>query len=245
MIISHKYKYIFIKPVKVASTSIEISLAKHCGDKDIITPITKYSKVFDEDKYIHPIQNSLKFYNHIQPNEIKKKIEKKIWNNYFKFTVVRNPWDQVVSRFCHKEALRKEPLDKRIRWHKILRNIFNSTAYIFILKKMLIKKSHRTDDSFFKFIRLYNKQLTNTMFYFDKKGNPICDFYMRFENLDNDYKKVCNLIGIPNEKLPKTKNKVRKNKPHYSNYYDENTKEMIFNLFQKEIDFWGYKFEEE
>ena len=46
MILSHKYKYIFIKSFKTASTSLEIALSKFCGTKDIITPI------IDEDEKI-------------------------------------------------------------------------------------------------------------------------------------------------------------------------------------------------
>ena len=40
MIISHKYKYIFLKTNKTAGTSIEIALSKHCDHNDIITPIS-------------------------------------------------------------------------------------------------------------------------------------------------------------------------------------------------------------
>ena len=39
MIVSHKYKFIFIKNVKVASSSMEIALSKFCGPDDIITLI--------------------------------------------------------------------------------------------------------------------------------------------------------------------------------------------------------------
>jgi hypothetical protein len=40
MILSKRHKFIFIKGVKVAGTSIEIALAPFCGPDDIITPIT-------------------------------------------------------------------------------------------------------------------------------------------------------------------------------------------------------------
>ncbi|HTZ71456.1 MAG TPA: hypothetical protein VMB71_12450 [Acetobacteraceae bacterium] len=40
MILSKKYKFIFIKGRKVAGTSVEIALSGVCGPDDIITPIT-------------------------------------------------------------------------------------------------------------------------------------------------------------------------------------------------------------
>src|SRR5258706_13533067 len=41
MIISHVYKFIFIKTNKTAGTSIEIALSRFCGDDDVITPISQ------------------------------------------------------------------------------------------------------------------------------------------------------------------------------------------------------------
>lgn len=39
MIVSHKYKFVFIKTAKTAGTSTEIALSKFCGPDDIITPL--------------------------------------------------------------------------------------------------------------------------------------------------------------------------------------------------------------
>ena len=39
MIISHKYRFIFVKTRKTAGTSVEAYLSQHCGDSDVLTPI--------------------------------------------------------------------------------------------------------------------------------------------------------------------------------------------------------------
>ena len=45
MIISHKHKFIFLKTVKTAGTSIEIALSKYCGPDDIITPASPEDEI--------------------------------------------------------------------------------------------------------------------------------------------------------------------------------------------------------
>src|SRR5271156_152978 len=45
MILSHEWKFIFIKGRKVAGTSIEMALSTICGPDDIVTPITPLDEV--------------------------------------------------------------------------------------------------------------------------------------------------------------------------------------------------------
>lgn len=92
MIISHKYQFIFIKNGKTAGTSIEVFLSRLCASFDIVTPI--YPTVES-----HFPRNYEGFYNRMTSAEIRKKIEKKIWKNYFKFCVERNPWDKAISYY--------------------------------------------------------------------------------------------------------------------------------------------------
>lgn len=104
MIISHKYKFIFLKTRKTAGTSIEISLSRYCGVNDIITPISPADEEIRAkfDKYSQNYKVGQKnYYNHIPANEIKSLIGEETWNNYFKFCFDRNPWDKVISSYYY------------------------------------------------------------------------------------------------------------------------------------------------
>ena len=114
MIVSFKNKFIFIKSQKTAGTSLEVALSKFCGDKDIITPIKPSSneKIRKKLKFrgpqnylaslkIHDREKKIEFVNHTPISVFKKIISKKIFDNFFKFTIVRNPFDQILSYYFY------------------------------------------------------------------------------------------------------------------------------------------------
>lgn len=93
MIISHKHRFIFIKTIKTAGTSIETYLSSLCGPDDVFTPILP-------PEAGHQARNFAGYYNHMSAWKIRQAVEPSIWNRYFKFCVERNPWDKTVSDFC-------------------------------------------------------------------------------------------------------------------------------------------------
>jgi hypothetical protein len=73
--------------------------------------------------------------------------------------------------------------------------------------------------------------------------NPFAnvDYIMRFENLADDFRTVCNQLDISPVTLPQYNRSTRE---HYSKYYDDELRKFVRNRFTEEIERFGYTFEE-
>ncbi len=120
MIINHKYKFIFLKTRKTAGTSIEIALSKFCDDGDVITRISKEDEQMRRKQgfpgprnYGVPLRHysaldwmrmagkakRKRFFNHADAEFVRGSLPDAIWDNYFKFTIERDPFDKAISRY--------------------------------------------------------------------------------------------------------------------------------------------------
>jgi len=197
MIISHTHKFIFLKSVKTAGTSVEAVLSNQCSGDDIVTPLNDYRHNRDEKgKFIHHSMNAEGFRDigqHVDALTIKSRVPKEVWSEYYKFSIIRNPWDRAISNFYWAE--RQNPAIKpRKRFYHYLGIPFNELEKI---KKL-----------FAEFVR-NGKWKNNDRFY--TIDDQLCvDFVIRYERLSDDFNQVCKTLGLPADDLPHLKTGIRK-----------------------------------
>ncbi len=241
MIVSHSHKFIFLKPHKVAGTSVEVALARNCLEGDIITPIGNFDPRWDEDPYEHPGRKWPGLRRHATIREIRKVVGEEVWEDYLTVSVVRNPWDLVVSQYHW--ATRNLSLPETLA-HLFLRpKRFRKTSVR--LGFSIARKFIRFEEGAFPFYARYLHRLAapNAPYYFNGKGKVEVDRVLRFERLANDFAHLCKELGMPPTPLPSLKTKSRPRGPHYSSYYDEETRALVAQSYRREIEAFGYTFE--
>ena len=248
MIISHRHKFIYLKALKVAGTSVEVALAQHCGDRDIVTPIVAFDPKWDEDEYDHPRKKGLRYDRHSGLIPVRRHLGRELWHAYFKFAAVRNPWDLVVSQYHwatrgddatgYQGAVARSLRRFWTAPAKVRRNLISLRAS---LARTFLKIETVTFDYFVTYMLHYYPP--NDRFYFDRSGSMGLDFLIRYENLQDDFTSVCRRIGIPPSQLPSLKTKSRLERHHYSTYYDDRTRDLVAKAYHRHVDHFGYRFE--
>ncbi len=125
MIISHKHRFIFIKTRKTGGTSVEISLSRYAGDRDVLTPISmadeplraefgkgpqNHTGLFNpfsqmDGSYKSAVRayrrfkRAKKYYNHIPAWMVRRLVGEEIWSGYTTFTIERHPMDRLMSLY--------------------------------------------------------------------------------------------------------------------------------------------------
>jgi len=202
MIISNTHNFIFIKPNKIAGTTI-------------VNALVNAKCLTWEDVTNTPNGNNHQTY---------KEVESKLGSlkNYFVFSFVRNPYERILSFYLY---LKEKEIPKKLNENRPLCEN---------------DEIARSSGSFKNAIK-NGFMIPSFMSYFiNKEGEINLDFIGKFENLQQDFNTVCDKIGIPRQQLPR-KNKT--NHKHYTEYYDDEAREIVAEQYEVDIYHFGYKFE--
>jgi hypothetical protein len=103
MIISDKHRFIFIKGVKVAGTSVESYLSQVLEPEAIVAglPGNQAATIFPNHRsrnYLSASGDRI-FNDHMPATAIRSVIGAEKYEQYFKFGIIRNPYDKIRSLF--------------------------------------------------------------------------------------------------------------------------------------------------
>ncbi|MGC1273666.1 MAG: sulfotransferase family 2 domain-containing protein [Planctomycetaceae bacterium] len=130
----------------------------------------------------------------------------------FKFAVVRSPWDRLVSSYF-------SPHRGNTEW--------NRDEFVALVNE---------SPSMVSFLDSRNlPSLVNPFL----RPRVDVDFVIRFENLQEDFDRVCDRLGIPREQLPHRNQSSRK---PYQEYYDGELRELVGKHYADDVWAFGYEF---
>jgi len=217
MLISHKHKFLIINIQKTGTKSLRKSLG-NLNVIDVIGPPL-------------PISSKIKFRHHSPMNEVVEGFKEEGWdiNRYFKFSVVRNPWDRYFSFFTYyKTKLKiyqetKEPLnDNRQKQKKNTLDLFNGKTDLQILTSIIEK---------------YPQQ---QKYLIDINGDVVMDKIGQLENISNDFNEFCEAVGITQTPKLLHENKSVNQRIIKEELYTEELIDMVAEKEKWVIDKFGY-----
>jgi chondroitin 4-sulfotransferase 11 len=141
------------------------------------------------------------------------------WLKKFTFTVVRNPWDKVVSHYQYRVQTNQTDLGgNSLGFKDWLRLAYGEKNPLYYDKpKMFMPQSDWISD---------------------QEGRILVDHVCRFENLSDDFDYVCKKLK-KSVKLPHLKASKR---GCYRDYYDDAAAEIVAHYFSNDIEQFGYRF---
>ncbi|MAF24663.1 hypothetical protein CL634_03700 [bacterium] len=200
--ISHEHKCIFIHIPGCAGSSIERAIVGR-----------------DWQKIDYPTKHILA--------STAKEIYSEYWADYFKFSLVRNPWDRLKS-------LARFPVFYGCR---IKDDEISVSEYLKKFPKIEIDCRSKS------FGLKVDKIIPNSVYL--NTLNEELDFIGKFENLQEDFNFICDETGISRQQLSHTQTSARyfKKKPRpYTEYYNDKTRRLVAKRFAKDIEYFSYKF---
>ena len=205
--ISHPYSCIFIHIPKTGGSSIEsVIWSKPRSPADLWMGFV--------DDFHNKYQTG--GLQHLLSRHIKLEVGNDVFDKYYKFTIVRNPWDKAASQYSF--------MSKR----EDLRNFIDM----------------KRDTSFKKYLELIKLKKhiqwePQVNFLKDADDKLVVDYIGRFEQLSHCANEIFSHLGIAQTNLPHLHKSVRK---PYQDYYDDESIEMIKEMYNEDINEFGYSY---
>jgi hypothetical protein len=199
MIISEKWKFIFVHIHKTAGDAITDALIPFLGKRDVV--IT--DSVSEWLRKSLPLSSQAKYrtlHKHSVAEEIRAAVPAAVWDNYYKFSFVRDPVDRAVSMYKYALTMRIARKNAAV-WRQAF---FQTPIGVrFDPLNWPSVKAAADCDSFSFFLRHEGAMsdlgmLPQWLSVSDNhKGNVIVDTIGRYEHLEHDFEQIGRALGLP------------------------------------------------
>ena len=205
MIVSHAKQFIFFAVPKTGTHALRELLAPHKGPDDWEQQI-----LFGQQQ--SPIAEIAKIqHGHISAQQIVAYLEPAIWQSYYKFAIVRNPFDRFISICFFLNRKNPQFLETPLQWMKSAITVPRFRARVLVRPQYL--------------------QLV------DAQGNSAMDYIGRYEQLQDSVDEICDRLQLKSTQLPK-RNTSEHNQ--YREYYDEELKSAVAEFYQEDLRRFNY-----
>jgi chondroitin 4-sulfotransferase 11 len=158
------------------------------------------------------------------------------FSSYFKFAIVRNPWDRLLSDYNYQRKksrpeasklfLRKENGDRRSFREWLEAALADPARY----------PGSQWGGDVSAGIHRWSPQID----WLRVRGAIAVDEIIRLEELREDLPRIWTRLGLQSRPLP---HRNRRFHWHYSWYYDEVSRRMVADYYAEDVDTFGYRFE--
>lgn len=218
MLISYSHKFIFFHVTKAAGSSMKEALKQYSTLPEKFKIVRPPKMLGGKPNPMYEMWESSLW--HAKARDVKKELPEEVYNSFYKFAFVRNPWDWQVSYY---HFILKEPTHIR---HELVKSMSGFEEYL----DWVIK----TKNPFPKGATKLQKDIIT-----DSEGKIIVDFVGRYETLAKDFESVCKFLKL-DAALPHVNSSGNRD---YRLFYNEKTKKIVEEKFQEDIELFGYSFD--
>lgn len=208
MLISDSHEFVFVHIRKAAGTSLRQILERVSLPKNN----SLWYKLLSRGGWAVNYPN-YSFRKHANLIEAERSMPAVKFEQYFKFAVVRNPWDRLVSEF---EYIKTQPTHSRFK--RLSQMDFDT----FIEYQAKRPAAHQINA-----LKLKNGELG-------------CDYVGKLETLDESLEVVAKHTGLSFKELPHINQVKRRD---YRSYFDDELSERVEQLWKEDIKVFNYDFE--
>lgn len=146
----------------------------------------------------------------------------------FSFTVVRNPWERMVSRYNFDHIRNRPPPEERVRGGTS--RSFHDLEFEPWLERVWLRW------------RDGNGQRSQLSKLTDRDGDLLVDHVGRMSDLQGTMDRLCGEVGVDAVRMDTANASARS--MSYADYYDERTRGMVAQIHRTDIEHFGFTFEE-